>query len=210
MVVPQLSAGKEGRMTDLETRRAPAFTSGLRGYDRAQVDEYIEYLQGLVEDAEERARDAQTEFVLDQHAAIGPRIAEIFALAEAEAREMRETISSQSTGLLEAARTEAREIVVAAKREAAEIRERSEHDHVVMFAELEQERERIRDEVAVLERCKAEAVGELNQLRELLGQAAGVVGHVAEVRGPRAPKQLTGPGDQTVEMPEVTAELDEG
>lgn len=196
-------------MTDLETRRAPEFTSGLRGYDRAQVDEYIDYLLGLVQDADERARDAQSEVVLDQHAAIGPRVAEIFALAEAEARDMRDSIGSQSTGLLEAARREAREIVVTAEREAAEIRERSERDHVVMFAELERERERIRDEVAVLERCKADALGELNQLRELLGEAAGVVGHVAELRGQRPPKQLTAPGDETVEIPAVTAELDE-
>lgn len=195
-------------MTDMDMKR-PAFASGIRGYDRAQVDEYIDHLRGLVADAEERARDAQTEFVLDQHAAIGPRIAEIFALAEAEAREMRETISSQSTGLVENARKEAREIVTAAKREATELRERTERDHVVMFAELEQERERVRDEVAVLERCKAEAVGELNHLRELLGEAAGVVGQVAEIRGRRAPRQLTGPGDETVEMPAVTADLGE-
>lgn len=195
-------------MTDLDTKR-PAFASGIRGYDRAQVDEYIDRLHELLADAEERARDAQTEFVLDQHAAIGPRIAEIFALAEAEAREMRETISSQTTGLVENARKEAREIVTAAKREATELRERTERDHVVMFAELEQERERVRDEVAVLERCKAEAVGELNHLRELLGEAAGVVGQVAEIRGRRAPRQLTGPGDETVEMPAVTADLGE-
>ncbi|HWD70357.1 MAG TPA: DivIVA domain-containing protein [Solirubrobacteraceae bacterium] len=193
-------------MTDLETK-SPEFASGIRGYDRAQVDEYIDYLRRLITDAEERARDAQSQFVLDQHAAIGPRIAEIFALAEAEAREMRDTIASQSTGLVDAARKEAREIVVSAKREAAEIREHTERDHVVLFAELEQERERIREEVAVLERCKAEAIGELNHLREMLGEAAGVVGQVAEIRGRRAPKQLTGPGDETVEMPAVAADL---
>jgi hypothetical protein len=119
---------------------------------------------------------------------------------------MRDSIGNQWTGLVEAARKEAREIVVAAKREAAEIRERTERDHVVMFVELEQERERIRDEVAVLERCKAEAVGELNHLRELLGEAAGG-GQVAKLRGRRAPKQLTGPGDETVEIPAITAEL---
>ncbi len=196
-------------MTDLDTRRRPEFASGIRGYDRAQVDEYIEYLHELVADAEDRANDAQTEVVLDQHAAIGPRVAEIFALAEAEARDMRDGITRQSTGLIDAARKEARELVVAAKRETDEIRERAERDHVVMFAELEQERERIRDEVAVLERCKAEAVGELNHLRELLGEAAGVVGHVAEIRGRRGPKQLTSSTGETVELPAVTAELGE-
>lgn len=194
-------------MTDLDTR-SPEFTIGIRGYDRTQVDQYIEYLQGLVADAEQRAGDAQTEFVFDQHAAVGPRIAEIFALAEAEAHDLRDSIRSKSNGLVDAARKEAREIVVEAKRAADEIRERTERDHVVMFAELEQERERIRVEVAALERCKAEAIGELNQLRELLGEAAGVVGHAAELRGPdRVPKQLVGGSDETVELPAVTAEM---
>jgi DivIVA domain-containing protein len=196
-------------MTALETK-TPEFTTGIRGYDRAQVDEYIGYLQDLVADADQRARDAHAEFVFDQHAAIGPRIAEIFALAEAEARDLRDNISSQTTGLIDEARREAREIVVSAKRAAEEIRERTERDHVVMFAELEQERERIRDEVAVLERCKAEAIGELNQLRELLGQAAGVVGHVAEIRSHgEASTQLIAPSDETIELPAVTAESDQ-
>jgi cell division septum initiation protein DivIVA len=196
-------------MTALQTR-TPEFTHGIRGYDRAQVDEYIAYLQDLVADADQRARDAHAEFVFDQHAAIGPRIAEIFALAEAEARDLRDNISGQTTGLIDEARREARDIVVSAKRAAEEIRERTERDHVVMFAELEQERERIRDEVAVLERCKAEAIGELNHLRELLGQAAGVVGHVAELRGRgEAPTQLIAGSDETVEIPAVTAEPDQ-
>lgn len=196
-------------MTELETRRRPEFASGIRGYDRSQVDRYIEHLHALVAEAEARAGDAQAEFVFDQHAAIGPRIAEIFALAEAEARDMKDGISSQSRELVEAAQQEARELVAAARREADQIRERSERDHVVMFAELEQERERVRDEVAVLERCKAEAVGELNQLRELLGEAAGMVGDVAEIGGRRDPRQLTATTDETVEIPAVTGQLRE-
>ena len=141
-------------MTDLQTRN-PEFTIGIRGYDRAQVDEYIDHLQHLLREADQRARDAAAEYAYDEHAAVGPRIAEIFALAEAEAREITNT----------------------ARKAAGELRERVERDHVVMFAELEQERERIRDEVAVLERRKAEAIGELHRLRELLGQAAGMPGH---------------------------------
>ncbi|HWE59476.1 MAG TPA: hypothetical protein VG228_07245 [Solirubrobacteraceae bacterium] len=196
-------------MTDLVTRRAE-FTIGIRGYDRSQVDEYIDYLQRLVTDAQEHARDAEAEYLFDEHAAVGPRVAEIFALAEAEARELRDRVTSQSTGLVDEARTEAQAIIAEAKRAASEMRERAERDHVVMFAELEQERERIRDEVTVLERCKAEAIGELTRLRELLGEAAGVVGHVAELRGRAEPHtQVIGSGDETVELPSVPAELDD-
>jgi cell division septum initiation protein DivIVA len=195
-------------MTDLDTR-SPEFTIGIRGYDRAQVDEYINHLQRLVAEAEQRARSAEAEYAFDEHAAVGPRIAEIFALAEAEAREMRDRVSGQASSLAGEARAEAQAIVEAAERAAGELKKRVEREHVVMFAELEQERERIRGEVAVLERRKAEAVGELHRLRELLGEAAGIVGHTAEVNGrTRIPAQLTGPSDETVELPAVTINLD--
>jgi DivIVA domain-containing protein len=173
-------------MTNLKTR-TPEFAMGRRGYDRAQVDEYIDQLRRLVAGAEARARDAESEYVFDEHAAVGPRIAEIFALAEAEARE----------------------ITTTARRSAGELRERVEREHVVMFAELEQERERIRDEVAVLERRKAEAIGELHRLREVLGEAAGIVGNVVEINGRTAPARLIGGSDETVELPAVTVDLDE-
>jgi DivIVA domain-containing protein len=195
-------------MTDLDTR-SPEFTIGIRGYDRAQVDEYIDHLQRLVAVAEQRARSAEAEYAFDEHATVGPRIAEIFALAEAEAREMRDRVSGQASSLVGEARAEAQAIVEAAARGAGDLKQRVEREHVVMFAELEQERERIRGEVAVLERRKAEAVGELHRLRELLGEAAGIVGNTAEVNGRgRIPAQLTGPTDETVELPAVTIDLD--
>jgi DivIVA domain-containing protein len=173
-------------MPDLKTR-SPEFATGLRGYDRAQVDDYIDQLRRLLADAEARAHDAEAEYVFDEHAAVGPRIAEIFALAEAEARE----------------------ITATARQSAGDLRQRVEREHVVMFAELEQERERIRDEVAVLERRKAEAIGELHRLRELLGEAAGVVGDVVEISGRATPTRLIGGTDETMELPAVTADLDE-
>jgi cell division septum initiation protein DivIVA len=91
-------------MTELDARN-PEFTVGIRGYDRAQADEYVDYLQRLVADAERRARDAEAEFEFDEHAAVGPRIAEIFALAEAEARDLRDRASTQFGGLVDEART---------------------------------------------------------------------------------------------------------
>jgi DivIVA domain-containing protein len=191
-------------MTELDTRN-PEFTISIRGYDRTQVDEYVDYLQGLVADAEQRARDAAAEYEFDEHAAVGPRITEIFALAEAEARELRDRVGTQSSSLVGEARTEARAIIDAAERAADEIRERAERDHVVMLSELDAYRERIRDQVGVLERRKAEAIGELNRLRELLGEAAGVVGRAADSGGARAAvTQVIGPGDETVELPAIT------
>ncbi|MGH2863278.1 MAG: hypothetical protein ACRDLT_17510 [Solirubrobacteraceae bacterium] len=196
-------------MTDLDTK-SPHFTGAIRGYDRAQVDEYVGYLQRLVAAAGDRACDAETELIFDEHAAIGPRIAEIFALAEAEARELHERITRQTDDLGSAARAEARAIIEGAEKSAATITERAERDHVVMFAELEQERERIRSEVTVLELRKAEAIGELHRLRELLGEAAGVVGSTTNFHGPAsAPAQLIGGSDETAELPALAVDTRE-
>ena len=196
-------------MTDLDTR-TPAFSIGIRGYDREQVDEYIDRLQGLLADAQARARDAEAEFMFDEHAAVGPRIAEIFALAEAEARELRDRVASRSDGLVDEARSEARAIVQAAEQGAKAITDGAERDRVEMVAEFERERERIRDEVAVLERRKAEAVGELNRLREMLAEAAGVGGPLAEIRDRAGvPARPIGSGDETVELPVVPRDLTE-
>jgi DivIVA domain-containing protein len=128
-------------MTELDTRN-PEFSVGIRGYDRAQVDEYVDDLKRLLADAE---------------------------------------------------------------RSADEIRERAEREHVAMLSEFDSDRRRIRDEVTILERCKAEAIGELNRLRELLGEAAGVVGRATESGGARIPlpTQVISGSDETVELPAI-------
>jgi cell division septum initiation protein DivIVA len=191
-------------MTALDPKN-PEFTVGLRGYDRTEVDRYIEYLQGLVEEADQRAREAHAEFVFDEHAAIGPRIAEIFALAEAEARELRERVVSEATQLVSEARTEATAIVDAAEHSARETRERARHDHAELLDELEGERDRIREEVAELELRRAEAIGELNRLRDVLGEAAGLIGG-----GQTDTTRALPPGDEeTVELPPLTADTGE-
>jgi DivIVA domain-containing protein len=191
-------------MTELDAKR-PEFTVGLRGYDRAQVDQYLEHLQERVEEAEERAHDAEHEYIFDQHAAIGPRIAEMFALAEAEARELRDRVATEATQLVSEARTAAEAITDAAERSAREAKERTRREHAEMVEELEAERDRIRDEVTELELRQAEAIADLNRLRDVLGEAAGVVGG-----GRTTTTQALPAGDgETIELPAVAAEAEE-
>ncbi|HEX3805071.1 MAG TPA: DivIVA domain-containing protein [Solirubrobacteraceae bacterium] len=187
-------------MTDLDTRH-PEFTVAIRGYDRAQVDEYVDYLQRLVADAEDRARDAEAEYVFDEHAAVGPRIAEMFALAEAEARDLRNQVSQETGELLAEARKETKAIIDAAERSARDVKQRAQRDHEEMLAEFERDRNRIRDEAVALELRKAEAVGDLRRLRDLLGEASGVVARAAA-----GEPQIEGPSDgETVELPALAA-----
>jgi cell division septum initiation protein DivIVA len=191
-------------MTDLDTRR-PEFTLGLRGYDRTQVDDYVEYLQRLLTEAETRAREAETEHVFDAHAAVGPRIAEIFALAEAEARELLERVSTEAAELVSEARKEAEAIIDAAERAAREAKARTQCDHAEMVAELEEDRDRIREEVVALEWRKAQAVGELKRLRSVLGEAAGITAD----DGTAVTKALPSANDETIELPAVDGEAEE-
>lgn len=186
-------------MTDLDTAR-PEFTIAENGYDRAQVDAHIAHLQRLVADAEERARNAEAEYVFDQHAAIGPRIAEIFALAEAEGRELRERFSAEGAGLVNEARIEARATIDAAERTARELRERLEHDQREMLAELERDRARIHGEVNVLESRKGAALAELSRLGALLGEATAP----AE---PSEPAETTEPATEPASPDEPTQTL---
>jgi DivIVA domain-containing protein len=50
---------KEIPMTDRPER--PEFATSMDGYDRCQVDEYIDRLRAIVADAEDRARAAESD-----------------------------------------------------------------------------------------------------------------------------------------------------
>ncbi|MDE3132818.1 MAG: hypothetical protein KGL15_01990 [Acidobacteriota bacterium] len=187
-------------MTDLDAG-TPEFTIAANGYDRTQVDAHIAHLERLVADAEERARNAEAEYVFDQHAAIGPRIAEIFALAEGEARELRERFSAEGAALVSEARVVARATVQAAERTARELRERLEHDQRELLAELEQDRARIHGEVNVLESRKGAALAELSRLGALLGEATAPTERSLEPSEPSAE-----PSEPSAEPSEPSAE----
>ena len=150
-------------MTDLDSR-IPEFSIALRGYDRVQVDEYIDRLQGLVEEAEDRARVAETPRATREHTEVGPRIAKIFELAQAEAEDLRDSARREAKAMVQAAREEARAVI-----------EQNQDEWERMLDEYEAERDRIRDQVAELNARRASVVGELRRLRETLGLASGIV-----------------------------------
>ncbi len=62
----------------------------------------------------------------------------------------------------------------------------------------------IRDEIAVLELRRSEAIAELNRLRDTLGDAAGVLSSGGTSTKPALP-----PGDgETVELPKIASDAD--
>jgi cell division septum initiation protein DivIVA len=183
-------------MTDLDTRH-PEFTVALRGYDRLQVDEYIERLQKLLSEAEDRVADAESNPDSSSHATIGPRLAEIFELAGAEARELRSSAEQESKKRVAGAKAYAKEIISEARDNARMTSEQAATEYETMLTEYEQERDRIRGEVAELEQHRAAILGELRRLHNALGSAFDLVD------APRSEPVLPAAGNEltTVELP---------
>ena len=185
-------------MSDL-TKRRPEFTTSIRGYDRLQVDDYIERLHTLVTYAEQRAReaeselelrDAESEVELSRHAGIGPRVSEIIDLAVAESQELRERVKRQTDTLFVRARREAEGIVESAHAEAAEKREEVQRERQEILTRLEAERLRAHAEIAELQRRKSEMLASLRQMQQALGAAVEMLPeHDPAERGAAGPER---------------------
>jgi DivIVA domain-containing protein len=165
---------QEQRMTDIVKRR-PEFTTSIRGYDRLQVDDYIDRLDELLTDAEQRARQAESELEFSRHTTVGPRVTEIFDLAVAESKDLRERVQEETGAMLDETRQRAQDIVDDAHSEAAETRARSQREREEAIAKLDAERQRAHGQVVVLQRRQAELLGDLRQLQEALAAAARVI-----------------------------------
>jgi cell division septum initiation protein DivIVA len=157
----------------IETRR-PEFAIGIRGYDRVQVDDYVERLHRLLEDAEDRARQAESEVEFSAHASVGPRVTEIFELAMQEAKELRGDAEREARDVLAVARANANEIVEEAQAQAERLAADARQDHEEMLVEFARERERMRQSLAELEERRTSVLSALRRLHETLGSAAGL------------------------------------
>jgi cell division septum initiation protein DivIVA len=160
-------------MSDLN-KANPEFTISIRGYDRIQVDEYIQRLHGLLDEAAERTRAAESELEFSRHTTVGPRVSEIFELAVAEAKEIRARVEEEGRTRLATAGQEADELIETAHREADEVAARARREYDEMVAEMEAERDRASAEVSRLEQQRAQLLGELRRLHEALGIVANL------------------------------------
>jgi cell division septum initiation protein DivIVA len=160
----------------------PEFTAAIRGYDRLQVDEYIERLQDLVTEAEDRARAAESELEFSRHSTVGPRVTEIFDLAVAEAKELQARTTTESDRARSDARAEVDRLLSGAGDEALNIKEQAEREREKVLSELEGERRLKEEEIERLDHTKAMMLAELGRLQDALAAAAGIYGrtHPAE------------------------------
>ena len=103
----------------ISERQAPDFSHVLRGYDRAQVDEYLASYTEYSVQLEERARKAETALAQCRRelasapgtVGISERLASILQLANEEAEEIRERARTESEATTRAATNEAERTV---------------------------------------------------------------------------------------------------
>lgn len=162
-------------MTDLDTRR-PEFATSLRGYDRVQVDDYIDRLQTLLRHAEERTRAAELTDPEEPQLAVGPRLSRILELATEEAREMRARGRQEAVETVEEARERAETMLNDAEQTARTTAEQAEDRHGEQLREYANQRARMEADLAELEAHKEAVITEILRLRDALGAAPGLSG----------------------------------
>jgi DivIVA domain-containing protein len=159
-------------MTDHPARAE--FGTSMRGYDRVQVDNYIDRLQEIAVEAEERARAAESELEFSRHTTVGPRVAQILDLAVEEGKELRERVQAEADRLRDEARAEA-EAIVAGAREAAELtRTEAERTRTDVLADADARRREVLAEVERLTESKTRLLGDLGRLQRVLAEATGI------------------------------------
>jgi cell division septum initiation protein DivIVA len=153
----------------------PEFTASIRGYDRLQVDDYIVRLRAIAIEAEERAREAESELEFSRHATIGPRVSEIFDLAVAESKELRERVAAEADSMRAQARRDAEEILERARDLAMEIEADTKRGREEAIAEIDAAREEATNDLQATARQRAQHVADLHRLQESLASATRLV-----------------------------------
>ncbi|MGN6868916.1 MAG: DivIVA domain-containing protein [Solirubrobacteraceae bacterium] len=172
-----LSAADRDRI--LQDARSVEFSVALRGYDRDQVDRYVEKMSRLITELEmssspeaavrhaldevseetrdilQRAHQTAEEITARSRAKADDRL----QTAERESQELREAAESQAADAREGARQEASRLRESAEREAAELRATAQRE----VAEL---RETAAGEVAELREVNTREVAELREAAE--------------------------------------------
>jgi cell division septum initiation protein DivIVA len=160
--------------TMTERRARPEFATSIRGYDRLQVDEYIDRLHDIASDAEDRARVAESELEFSRHTTVGPRVAQILDLAVEEGKELRERVRVEADRARAEAQTEA-EAIAAGARESAELtRTEAERARQEILADADARRREVLGEVERLTESKTRLLGDLGRLQRLLSEATGI------------------------------------
>jgi DivIVA domain-containing protein len=149
----------------------PKFATAMRGYDKLQVDDYVERLQDILSDAEERARLAESELEFSRHATVGPRVSQILDLAVEEAKELRERVDDEVELVRSHARAQCDEMISRARDTSSQIRSEAESMRVDILGDADAKRLAVLAEVERLGRSRDALLRDLERLQHVLSQA---------------------------------------
>jgi hypothetical protein len=140
----------------------PEFAIVMRGYDREQVDSYTAAIAQLLDEAEQRLRNAEARAVEpDENVRLGTRLTAILTLADEEAAARRKAAQREAEELLDRSRRQAQE-------QAEAIVARAEQDSQRVRDEAEEHRLAQESATAVLEHRYAAVQTAISRLRETL------------------------------------------
>ena len=158
-----------------ERPERPEFATAIRGYDRLQVDDYIDRLLAITADAEERGRTAEAELEFSRHTTIGPRVGQIFDLAVQEAQDLRERVGKEAEETRTRSRREADAVIARARKGAEAIETEAKRVGRERIVRAESARDKALAEVEELTEKKEALVGDLERLQEVLTSATRAV-----------------------------------
>ncbi|HEY2652936.1 MAG TPA: DivIVA domain-containing protein [Solirubrobacteraceae bacterium] len=175
------------------------FSGSRRGYDRAEVDQYVERVSRIVVELEamrspdavieraladvgeetsailRRARKAAEEIIADAEANAGERSAH----ADARARELREEadhysarVRAEAEGVLSEARAEADQIIGAAKDEAGRVREDAMTEATRVRGDADRYREQVSGHIDQLAQERHHLIEDLRKLADQFHRTA--------------------------------------
>jgi DivIVA domain-containing protein len=170
--IDQPPKGDRSQMSDHSEQ--PRFATSMRGYDRLQVDDYVERLRDIVTDAEERARLAESELEFSRHATVGPRVSQILDLAVEEAKDLRERVDAEVELTRSHARAQCEEIVARARDAGAQIRADAEAARADILADADAKRLAVLADVERLSRSRGALLRDLERLQDVLSEATSV------------------------------------
>jgi DivIVA domain-containing protein len=182
---------------DLDRLRNPGFTYGRRGYDRHEVDRFLEQLVDWLET--DAAREIGHLAVTRKLELVGKSVTHVLLAAEQEAEELLRQAEADIADLRKQAEADARGVREAADQYAATKREEANAEATETIEEGLRRRARIDDEIKELDARRDAALERMEQLRAELG--ATMEGHRPAESGPAEKPKAPANGGKAGDRP---------